>query len=72
MFQRVCMFESALLCPDDEEGDHNVLNLFLDVVGQSGSGMPVESFFEDDELARTTVSCHLAMDPFCQEMQDAW
>ena len=29
------------------------LNLFLDVVAQSSSGMLVESFLEDEELART-------------------
>ena len=57
---------------DDEEGEHNALNLFLDVVAQSSSGMPVGSFLEDEELARTALSCHLSMDLLCQEMSDAW
>ena len=39
-----------------EEGEHNVLNLFLEVAGQCSSGMLVESLFEDEEqLARTEL-----------------
>ena len=56
----------------DEEGEHNVLKLFLEVVEQSRSGMLVESFLGDGELARTALSCHLSMDLLCQEMSDAW
>ena len=52
---------------DDEEGEHNVLNLFLDVVGQSSLGMLVGCFLEDKKLARTALSCHLG-----QEMHAAW
>ena len=33
--------------------------------------MLVESFLEDEELARTALSCHLSMDVLCQEMQAA-
>ena len=44
---------------DDEEGEHNVSNLFLDVVGQISSGMLVGGFLEDKELARGALCCHL-------------
>ena len=56
----------------DEEDEHDAWNLFLDIVEQSRSGMLVVSFLEDEELARTALSCHLAMDILCQEMQAAW
>ena len=55
-----------------EEGEHNALNLFLDVVAQSSSGMLVGSFLEDEELARTALNCHQSLDLLCQEMSDAW
>ena len=57
---------------DDEEGEHNVLNLFLDVVSPNSSGVLVESSLEDERLARTALSCHYSMDLLCQEMQVAW
>ena len=56
----------------DEEGEHNVMNLFLEVVGQTSSGMRVASFLEDEELARRALSCHRSMDFLCQEIQAAW
>ena len=37
----------------DEDVQRNAWNLFLDVVGQSRSGMRVDGFLEDEELART-------------------
>ena len=40
-------------------------------MGQSSLGVPVEDFFENEELARKALSCHLSMDLLCQEMQDA-
>ena len=49
----------------DEEVEHDAWNLFVDNVGQSRSGMLVVSFLEDEELARTALSCHLAMDILC-------
>ena len=61
-----------IISSDDEEGEHNVLNLFLDVVKRSSPGMQVERFLENEELARTALSCHLAVDLLCQEMQAAW
>ena len=56
----------------DEEGEHNVMNLFLEVEGQTSSGMRVASFLEDEELARRALSCHRSMDFLCQEIQAAW
>ena len=41
--------------PSDEEGEHTVLNLFLEVVGQGRSGRLVESLLDDEELARTAL-----------------
>ena len=51
----------------DEEDEHNAWNFFRDVVGQGRSGMRVEGFFEDEELARTALGCHLSMDLLCCE-----
>ena len=56
----------------DEEDEDDAWNLLLDIVGQSYSGMLVVSFLEDEEFARTALSCHLVMDILCQEMQAAW
>ena len=53
------------------KGKHSVLNVVLEVVGQSSPDM-VEGFFEDEELARIALSCHHSMDLLCQEMQVAW
>ena len=57
-----------VLSSDDEEGEHNVLNICLDVV----SGVPVEGSLEYERLARTALSCHTSMDLLCQEMRGAW
>ena len=63
--------EDDIISPD-EKGEHSVLNLFQEVVGQSLSGMLVEGFLEEEELARGALSCHLPLDFLCQEMSDAW
>ena len=44
----------------DEENEHNVGNLSLEVVGQGWSGTLLDGFLEDRELARVAGSCHLA------------
>ena len=51
-------------------GEYQVFNLVMDVAGQSSSGMLVESFLENEELTRTVVCCHLAMDLFSHEMRE--
>ena len=56
----------------EEYGEHNVGNVSLEVVKQGWSGWLVHLFLEDWELARVAVSCHLAFDLLCQEMQVAW
>ena len=54
-----------------EEYEHNVESLASEVMGQNWSGEMVSLFLEDWELGRVALSCHLAMDPLCQEMRDA-
>ena len=55
----------------EEQEEHNVGNLSLEVVGQGWSSWLINLFLEDWELARIAVSCHLALD-FCQEMHHVW
>ena len=55
----------------DEEEEHTVWNLFPGSCGAK-SGMRAESCLEDEELARTALSCHLSTDLLCPEMSDAW
>ena len=45
---------------------------YLEVVGQGWSGELVILFLEDWELAREVLSCLLALDLSCQEVQEAW
>ena len=51
--------------------EHNVESLALEVIGQNWSGEMVSLFLEDWELARVALSCHLAPDLLCQEMQES-
>ena len=55
-----------------EEGEHSAWNLSLDAVAPDSPGTLVESFPEDEELARTALSCHHSLDFFCQEVHAAW
>ena len=57
---------------EEENEEHNVGNVSLEVVEQDWSGLLINLFLEDCELARIAVSCHLAWDLLCQEMHDAW
>ena len=61
---------SGTLSEDEESGEHNVENLALEVVGQGWSGGLVYPFLEDWELAQVALSCRLALDILCQEMQE--
>ena len=56
---------------DVENEEHNVVNLSLEVVAQGRSGMLIDCFPEDWELARVALSCRLALGLFCQEMKDS-
>ena len=46
----------------DGEGEPNVWHLFLWIV----------NFLEDEELARTVVSCYLSMDLLCHLTSVTW
>ena len=63
---------SGTTSEDEEYKEHNVGNLSLEVVEQGWSGGLVCLFLEDWELSRAALSCHLALDLLCQEMQEAW
>ena len=51
--------------------EHNVGNLANEVAGQNWSREVISLFFEDWEVGRVALSCHLSMDLLCQEMRDA-
>ena len=55
---------------DEKYEEHNLENFFLEVVEQGGSCGLVYFFFDDWELARVALSCHLASDLLCQGMQE--
>ena len=38
--------------------------------GQSRSGLRVEGLLEEEELARTALSCHFSVDLLCQKISD--
>ena len=50
----------------------NVGNDALHVIGLYRSGDKISIFLEDWELAEVALSCHMAKDRLCQEMQEAW
>ena len=54
-----------------EYHEHDVDNLSLEVVGQTWSSEVISLFFEDWEVGRVALSCHLSMDLLCQDMRDA-
>ena len=47
----------------------NVCNDALHVIGLYGPGDKVTLFLQDWELAEVALSCHMALDMPCQEMQ---
>ena len=44
----------------------------LHVIGLRGSGGKISLFLQDWELAKVALSCHMALDMLCQEMNQAW
>ena len=50
--------------------ENSVCNCALHVIGLYESGDKVSFFLEDLELARVALSCHIALDMLCQEMQE--
>ena len=52
--------------------EHDVESPALHVIGLHWSGEKVSFFLEDWELARVALSCHIALDMFCQEVHEVW
>ena len=50
----------------------NVCNDALHVIGLHGPGGKISLFLKDWELAKVALSCHMALDMMCQEMNEAW
>ena len=50
----------------------NVCNDALHVIGLYGPGEKIFLFLQDWELAKVALSCHVALDMPCQEMNEAW
>ena len=55
-------------------GSHegNVCNDALHVIGLHGSGDKISLFLQDWDLARVALSCHIAVELLCEEMNEAW
>ena len=51
--------------------ESDVCNEALRVIGLYGLGDKVSLFLKDWELARVTLSCHMALDMLCQGMHEA-
>ena len=50
----------------------NVCNGALHVIGLCGPGDKISLFLQDWELAKVALSCHMALDMLCQEMNGPW
>ena len=50
----------------------NVCNEELHVTGLYRPGDKISHFLKDWELAKVALSCHMALDVLCQEMDEAW
>ena len=49
-----------------------VRNDALHVVGLHGSGDKISLYLQGWELAKVALSCHMALDMLCQEMNEVW
>ena len=47
-------------------------NEALHVIGLYGPGDKISIFLKDWELAKVALSCHTALDMWCQEMHEVW
>ena len=70
VFDMLCC-SPRMRASSDEEDEHCAWIYSWTLLGQSRSGMWVDSFLEDEVLARTALSCHLSTDLLFQEMSDA-
>ena len=50
----------------------NMCNNALHIIGLHGSGDKISFFLQDWELAKVALSCQMALDMLCQEMNKAW
>ena len=50
----------------------NVGNDALHVIGLHGPGDKISLSLKDWELAKATLSCHMALEMLCQEVRKAW
>ena len=58
-------------CTSSSVNEHHVESLALEVIGQNWSGEMVALFLEDWQVARVALSCHVARDLLCQEIQES-
>ena len=62
--------DESVSSSDIRGGD--VSNDALHVIGLYGPGDKISLFLKDWELAKVALSCHMALDMLCQEMQEVW
>ena len=62
------LHEEHLSASDDEEEDHKIWDVFLNLVTSFDFGARIQSNLADEELGRVGPSCHYAMDCLCAEL----
>ena len=77
--QQSPMWESAGEAWSEDESvsscgsrEGNVCNDALHVIGLDGPGDRISLFLQDWKLAKVALSCHMALDMPCQEMNGSW
>ena len=58
------------LCRRAAQVKTNVGDDALFVIGLQGSDDTIAIFFQDREVGKVALSCHIALDVLCQEMHD--
>ena len=61
------LHEEHLSASDDDEEDHNIWDVFLNLVSFDFRAR-IQSNLADEELGRVGLSCHYAMDCLCAEL----
>ena len=69
--------EGAALSEDENASssgsrEGNVCNDALHVIGLCGPGDKISLRWEDWELAKVALTCHMALDMLCQELNGPW
>ena len=62
--------DESVSSSDSREG--NVSNDALHVIWLCGPGDKISLFLQDWELAKVVLSCHMALDMQCQELNGPW